>query len=310
MKNNNITTKIAITFTILVVVFIFALISSNQGFSYDQQLILSLRLPRILTALIVGFALGIAGMLLQSIYKNNLLDPSLIGINSAANLFSSVWLLFLPTLSLLTFIPAIFGGILAFIIMYLISKKNSFTQFSLIVVGIALNAWFSGLTELIGINNLNHFSGNKLSNINSEEAILVVSYLIILLIIAFLMHKQLELLKLSKNNLYNLGIPYKLLILLFTLIAILISSISTAYIGVITFISLMAPNISKLLVGYKSNVLMLMSGLVGALLLVLSDTIGRCFFGGIEVSASTILSIIGGPFLLYLLIGGNRNEGY
>ncbi|GGG20183.1 ABC transporter permease [Lysinibacillus alkalisoli] len=278
-------------------------------FTEDSRMeaIRDLRFPRIIVALFAGAALSVSGVLLQSVMRNPLADAGVIGISAGASFMKLFIISVVPTLFFFTPLFAFLGGALACFLVFALSWKSGLNPLKLILVGIAVNAVFTGLTEafisLGGSLNVAATSvvGSNLTMRTWDDVIVIASYGMIGLLAAFAMYHWCNLLVLQDKTAKSLGFNVARARLMIAAIAVLLAAISVVVAGVIAFVGLLVPHIARRLVGYDHKILIPYTALAGALLILVADTIGRTILPPLEIPASTIMAIIGGPFLIFLL---------
>ena len=262
-----------------------------------------LRFPRILVAIFAGAALSVAGVLLQAIMRNPLADAGIIGISSGAAFMKLFIVSFVPTYFFFSPIAAFIGGALACFLVFLLSWKSGLNPLKLILVGIAINAMFSGLTEALisfGASSTGAITSN-LTLKTWDDVIIIVTYGSIGLIAAFAMFAWCNVLVLSDKTAKSIGFNVTGARVAIAAVAVLLSAVSVVVAGVISFVGILVPHIARRLVGHDHKVLIPFTALLGALIILLADTLGRTMFSPMEVPASTIMAIIGGPFLIFLI---------
>ena len=276
---------------------------------YDQDVaaIYDLRLPRIFIAMIGGAATAVSGVLLQAVMKNPLADPGIIGISSGASLAAVLVTAFFPSLFFFTPFIAFLGGMIAFFLVYTLSWKGGLSPLRIILVGVAVNAMFTGLMSAFNSGTGSNYSGAA-SIVNANITMktwgdfqTLAIYVIIGLIASVFILGQCNLLALEDKTARSLGINVTQSRIIVSVIAVLLASISTAVIGPISFLGLIVPHIARLLVGSNHKILVPYTMLLGAFILLLADTIGRTIAAPYEISASIIMSVVGGPFFILLL---------
>ena len=214
---------------------------------------------------------------------------------------------FAPTLFFFTPLFAFLGGVAAFVLVYSLSWKGGLSPLRIILVGVAVNAMFTGLSS--GLNSMN---GGDMSGVAAivngnitmktwDDVRTLVPYVIVGLVLALIFTGMCNLLSLEDKTARSLGVNVNLMRIIISMIAVLLASISTAVAGVISFLGLIVPHIGRLLVGSDHRALVPFSALFGAFLFLLADTIGRTIAAPYEVSASIIMSVVGGPFFIILL---------
>jgi len=273
----------------------------------QMEAIRDLRFPRIIVALFAGAALSVSGVLLQSVMRNPLADAGVIGISSGAAFVQLFIISFFPALFFMTPVLAFIGGAFACALVFALSWKSGLSPLKLILVGIAINAMFTGLTEAFislggSLNtSVSGVIGSNLTMRTWKDVSTIVTYGTVGLIAAFALFSWCNLLVLQDKTAKSLGFPVARARLIIAAVAVLLSAVSVVVAGVISFVGLLVPHIARRLVGHDHKVLIPFTALAGALLILVADTIGRTIVAPIEVPASTIMAIIGGPFLIFLL---------
>ncbi|MEE9726176.1 iron ABC transporter permease [Listeria seeligeri] len=280
------------------------------GGNETVDVIIDLRFPRIIIALLAGAALSVSGLLLQAIMRNPLADAGVIGISAGAKFFSFVIILFLPELYFWLPLFSFIGGALACLLVFLFSYRSDFNPLRFIIIGIAINAVFTGLSDalssqvaLISSQTASNTASLAMKKWSDVETLLI--YVAIGLICAWVLSKWCNVLGLENKMARGFGVPVNRTRILLALIAVLLASITTAVVGVIAFVGLLVPHIARKLVGGNYQILVPFSILFGALLLLVADTLGRTLFAQMEIPASVIMLIIGGPFLIFLMRKGD-----
>lgn len=265
--------------------------------------IYSIRFPRIIIAMLVGGALALSGLLFQVVLKNPLADPGIIGISNGASLVSILVGLFLPQLYAVIPLLSFLGGLITFAIIYSLSWKAGFKTTRIILIGVAINYTISALVTLAQSSTASITSGamGTISLYTWNDVRMLLTYLVPVIIVTLFMAKACNLLGLEDRTLMSLGINVDLYRFGLSLIAVLLCSISVAIVGVIGFIGLLVPHISRLLVGNEHKHLIPVCLLMGAIILLVADTLGRVIMAPYEISSAIIMAIVGGPLFIILL---------
>lgn len=286
-----------------------------QGTSEKATIVKDLRLPRIVLAILAGAALSVAGLLFQAVLRNPLADAGIIGISAGAQFFSLAILLFFPKFYFWTPLFAFIGGSIACLLVFSFSYSSGLKPLQLIVTGVAINAIFSGLNEIFA---------NQITQVSSQiagksigfgmkswgDVRFLFVYVAIGLALAFFSARWCNLLALSDKNLTSLGLSLNKTRIIIAGIAVLLTAITTAIVGVIAFIGLLVPHIARgLLKTSDYRLLIPFSSLLGALILLVADTLGRSIFQMMEIPAATVMMLIGGPCLIFLLWKGGKMDG-
>lgn len=285
--------------------------------AYDQNVsaIFDLRFPRILIAMFGGAAIAVSGVLLQAVMKNPLADPGIIGISSGASLTAVLLTAFFPSLFFYTPLFAFIGGMVAFLLVYGLSWKEGLSPVRIILVGVAVNTMFTGI-----MNAINSGTGSTNSGVASivngnitmktwNDFYLLAVYTILGLCVTIFLSEKCNLMALEDKTAASLGIHVNRNRILVSVVAVLLAAISTAVIGPISFLGLIVPHISRILVGSNHKVLIPYTMLLGAVVFLFADTIGRVIAQPYEISASIIMAVVGGPFFIILLKRSGKNYG-
>ncbi|MCD7998771.1 MAG: iron ABC transporter permease [Clostridiales bacterium] len=281
----------------------------------DVATVWDLRFPRILIASLGGAALSVSGVLFQACMKNPIADPGIIGVSSGASFVAVLVAGMFPSLYFLTPMLAFAGGILACGLVYLLAFKNGLNPLRVILVGVAVNAVFSGLTQAF-----NSMTGGNLSGVASiananisqktwDDVYIITGYVVLGLVLAWMAFYKCDMLSLSDQTARGLGVNVTTTRIAVSLIAVVLASISTAEVGVVSFIGLIVPHIARILVGSNHRALIPFSMLGGAFLMLLADTLGRTIAAPYEISASILLAVVGGPMLIILIRRSEKTYG-
>lgn len=292
--------------------------SNNETY---KRVILDIRLPRVLNAISIGAALSCSGIILQSLLKNNLAEPGLLGISAGAGL-GAIIVFMLPfslTYFLLTPVSFVFA-LLATMLIFLISKGFSFkyTNFiysnKIILAGIAINALLSSINGFLMI-----LSGESLSQIifwlngglsgrGWNEFYYTIGFILIGLISAILLSKDLNILSLGNEISLSLGLNLKFIQKICIVVASVLAASAVSIAGIISFVGLIVPNIAKLVIGEDYRYSVPCSILLGAIFLVISDTLARTLISPAEIPVGIVTSFIGAPVFIWLILRRERSQ--
>ncbi len=277
----------------------------------EQQIIWDLRIPRTIAALASGMTLAASGLLIQTTMNNQLADSSILGFQSGATLVALIIMLVVPSLFPLLPLLAFFGGMLVYMIVFLIAKKSTNGIF-LIVAGIAISSVVRSIINLVSqlfaedLQNTISWINGSLNTVNTSDATLMFVYSIILLAIALFTSKFIDILLLDDEYLVNIGVNSQRYRFLTSALAILLTSISVSFVGTIGFVGLLGPHIARRLVNNRAQNLMPTSILVGGILVAGSDLLQRLVFPIYEIPVGIVMSFTGGIYLVILLVRSNN----
>lgn len=277
------------------------------AYNPDVATVYDLRFPRIFIAMLGGAATAVSGVLLQAVLKNPLADPGIIGISSGASRAAVLITAFFPALYFFTPLFVFLGGMVAFLLVYSLSWKEGLSPLRIVLVGVAVNAMFTGLMSAFNSGTGSNYSGvASIVNANItmktwDDFRTLIWYVVVGIIAAMVVAGQCNLLALEDKTIQSLGVNVNVSRFVISVIAVLLAGISTAIVGPISFLGLIVPHIARLLVGSDHRILIPYTVILGAFTLLLADTVGRTIAPPYEISASIIMSVVGGPFFIFLL---------
>ncbi len=285
---------------------LFGLETNNRDLAF---IINTLRLPRTLVAFLVGVGLAIAGTITQSITRNPLASPSIIGINAGASLSAVSLLVIFPNIPIAVLPFAAFGGALTVsLLIYWLAWDGGSSPVQLILVGVGFSSIANALTNLtITFGDINHVSqalvwlAGSVYGRSTAQVLALVPWIAIFGLLALLLASELNTLNLGDDTARCLGIEIELKrgLLLLTSTALAGASVATA--GAIGFIGLMAPHLARSLVGNSHQGLLPVAAMLGGTIVVWADLLGRLLFSPIELPCGVVTAAIGAPYFLYLL---------
>ncbi|MSS63550.1 FecCD family ABC transporter permease [Velocimicrobium porci] len=282
-------------------------------FDENVAAVYDLRFPRIIIAILVGAALSVSGVLLQAVLKNPLTDPGILGISGGAGFVAAIFTIVFPASIYFLPMAAFVGGIAAFFLVYSLAWKQGLSPLRIILVGVSVSTVFSGLSEVFQTMGGQNQTGAA-SIVNGtiamktwEDVKIAIFYIPIMLLISFLFIRWCNLLALDEQTVRAIGINVTYIRMTISIVAVLLASIASSIAGTISFLGLIVPHISRILVGTNHRVLLPYSGLLGATIFLFADTVGRVIAFPYEISASVIMAVAGGPFFILLL---RRSEQY
>lgn len=275
--------------------------------STERTIVFDVRLPRILCAVLVGACLALAGVLLQAVLRNSLASPSTIGVTSGASFVGYIVLIVAPAYSYLLPIGSIIGAFVTTMLIYLLAYQKGVSPMKMILAGMVVSTVFSGFINIITVffaDELGSASAFMVGGFNGlvwSDLWIILPYALIGIAICMFIPRKLNILVLGDETSNSLGVKTERFRFFLIVIASLLAGASIAIAGLISFVGLIIPHIARLIIGSDHKFLIPASCLLGAILLVVCDTIGRTFFAVGEINASIILAFIGAPFLLFLL---------
>jgi iron complex transport system permease protein len=283
--------------------------------SYDLQdsiIILNIRLPRIVLSIVVGMALATAGVVFQSMFKNPMADPYVIGVSSGAALGATVSIILHLGTGVLgassTSAFAFIGAMCATAVVYRVARfKGKIGVYSLLLSGLAIGSLLSAGTSflmLIGEHDLGKvifWMLGSLSTSSWEKVVIAAPLTIVLFLISLFFTRDLNLFLMGEDRAAQLGLEVERTKIILLILGSFIASVAVSVSGLISFIGLITPHLVRLITGPNHKVLLPTSALTGGLILLLSDTLARVVIAPRELPVGVITAILGAPFFIYLL---------
>lgn len=285
------------------------------GTEMERLVIQSFRLPRILIALIVGMSLAVTGGILQGIIRNPLASPDILGITGGAAVAVVSFLTFFSdknnslTVSIQWMpLAAFLGAAIVAITVYLLSWKNGVSPIRLVLIGIGISALTQALTTIMMISGpiyrasqANMWITGTVYGSNWTNVMTLAPWAIIFLTLSFVMARNLNIQELGDDIATGVGSSVGKQRFILLMISTVLIGGAVAFAGGISFVGLMAPHMARRLVGSAFGALLPVSALIGAILVMLADLIGRLLLAPIEIPAGVLTAGIGAPYFIYLL---------
>ena len=278
----------------------------NDG-STAHLVILNIRLPRMLTAAMVGINLALAGAILQGVMGNPLADPGIIGISSGAGLVGIVILILFPQFNFLVPIGAFIGALGAAIIIYVLAWKGGIQPMRIILAGVAVSAFLgAGISALMvfysdRVHGALTFMNGSLSARSWPEVYTILPYTACGTILTLVFSQRLNILVLGDDTARGLGLNVEATRLGLTALAALLAASAVSVVGLLGFVGLIIPHAVRLMIGNNYKLLFPGSALLGAAVVMFSDTFARTAFSPTEIPVGVVMAVLGAPFFLYLL---------
>lgn len=290
----------------------------GQGSKLQNTTIFQLRLPRICIALFVGIALSTADCVLQSVTRNPLAEPGMIGINAGAALAVVLFISIKSTayysaLSAATvfMIPvfALAGSLLSSLLIYSLAYKKGISPNRLILTGIGVNAGINAFITLYQLNMSKGDYNQALTWISGSlwgsswiYFIFLAPAVLLLTIIVLYKSRTLDVYALGDETASGLGVSVQRESRILLLLAVALSALATSVAGNIAFLGLLGPHIAKKLVGSAHKRQIITGAMISAALIIAADSISRNLFSPLEVPVGITLSIVGVPYFIYLML--------
>ncbi|EOU1723830.1 FecCD family ABC transporter permease [Clostridium perfringens] len=284
------------------------------------DIIWGVRMPRVLLGAFAGMALAMVGVIMQATIQNPLGDPYILGLSSGASLGATFSILIGFSGVLSSFgapLGAFLGALMASIFVYFLAKIGGrITPFKMILAGMVISSICSSLTSLIiflskdneGIRTVNFWMMGSLAGAEWSNIVLPIAISVIPLIYFFTQYRNLNLMVLGDETSITLGLNIEKHRKIYMILSSLITGVIVSVCGTIGFVGIMIPHIVRLIFGTDHKTLLPFSALVGAIFLIWADVIARCAITNMELPIGIITSVIGAPFLLWLMVKGTREK--
>ncbi len=288
----------------------------GQGSKQYDFIILSLRLPRVLVALLIGAALGVSGAILQGVIRNPLASPDIIGITNGAAFAATAFIVYLGGSVSIKHLPlaAIAGATTVSVLIYLLAWKKGVSPFRLVLIGIGMSTAMGSLTTFMIVVTNAYTAAEayvwltgSIYAASMQKFYILLPFVVIFIFLAVVLSRNVTIQELGDDVATSLGSRVQLQRFLLVFISVILAGAAVAIGGAIGFVGLIAPHISRKLVGASFGSLIPTAALVGALLVALADLIGRTAFQPYDVPAGIFTAAIGAPFFIYLIYR-NRNK--
>ncbi|MFB9279343.1 FecCD family ABC transporter permease [Cohnella cellulosilytica] len=277
----------------------------------EHSLILhTLRLPRALVAVLAGAALSVAGAILQGIIRNPMASPDIIGITGGASFAAVAFITYLGGSVSIKWLPAaaFAGAALISIVIYVLAWSRGVSPTRLVLIGVGISAITSSLTMLMIVISPVNTAGQAYVWMTGSvygsswgDVYSVLPWVLVLIPLAFYLYRHLNIQELGDELATGLGSPVQLYRFMLLMISVALAGAAVAVAGAVGFVGLIAPHIARKLVGPSFNGLVPASALIGSLMVLLADTIGRTVFLPLDVPAGVFTAAVGAPYFIYLL---------
>ena len=276
----------------------------------EQQLLLQLRIPRVLAALIVGAALASSGAVLQVLLGNPLAEPGVLGISGGASL-AVVLLLFVTAITptpFITMMAAMAGALLFTLILVGFSRRQKISMARLLLIGVALGilsgavvTWASYFSDDLSMRQLMYWLMGSVGGVSWEQLSLLF-VIVPVLIVLCMQGKSLDVMMLGDVTARQLGVDVRRIRWLLILMISLLVGCSVALAGVIGFVGLVVPHLLRLQFGTENRYLLPLSAICGGILLVLADTLSRVLLADADLPIGVVTTSLGAPVFIWMLM--------
>lgn len=284
-----------------------------------RNIVWEIRLPRILSAVILGGALSVSGFLLQTFFGNPIASPFVLGISSGAKLVVSLVMIFLLGKSMVAssavlIVAAFAGSMISMGFVLLVAKKVK-QMSALIISGIMIGYVCSAITDFVitfaddsNIVNLHNWSMGSFSGMDWENVKIMAAVVSVTFVIVFMMSKPISAYQLGEGYAQNMGVNIRMFRLALILLSSILSACVTAFAGPVSFVGIAVPHLVKSLLRTAKPVLVIPACFLGgAVFCLFCDLIARTVFAPTELSISSVTAVFGAPVVIYIMIRRKRS---
>lgn len=291
-------------------------IKEGTGNSFAGNIFWYVRLPRTMACILAGAGLAVSGAVIQGVLQNKLASPGIIGVNAGAGFGVTLCCMFGAINGWAIAGSAFIGAVAAVMMITLTAQKIGASRTTVILGGVAVNSFLNAGSEAIitlcpdiGIISTD-FRVGGFSSVTTARVLPAGVLIIAGIFVLFTLCNELDLMCLGEETAQGLGLSVKRMRSVFLVIAALLAGASVSFAGLLGFIGLIVPHIARKLVGGESRYLLPFCALFGAAFVVMCDLAARLLFQPYEIPTGILLSFIGGPFFVSLLLkhkGGHRH---
>lgn len=296
----------------------FELISAFIGDrnSFANNILWYVRIPRTIACLLAGAGLSVAGLIIQNVLSNKLASPSIIGVNAGAGLAVTICCALGCFTGMIVTVSAFIAAMITVLMIVVISRKMNASRTTVILIGVALNSFLNAISEAIitlipeiaimsSDFRLGGFASVTMSQIIPAAVLIIISLLILLTLC-----NELDLMNMGEELAHGLGLSVPKMRTIFLVLAAILSGASVSFSGLLGFVGLIVPHVSRKIIGGESRYLLPFCAIAGSSFVTICDLVSRLLFQPYEIPVGIIMSFIGGPFFVFLLLknkGGRRN---
>lgn len=287
---------------------VFGTVLSGDMESAAARIFWYVRLPRSLAAILAGSALATAGLILQSVLRNPLAAPSVIGINSGAGLCALVCMAVFPGWAGLAPSAAFLGACAAAFAVYLLARLTGASKTTIVLAGIAVNSIFGAVMDAIvtlipdAVVSRSAFSIGGFSTTTMQQLAFAAPLCVLGFAAALLCRRELGIMVLGDDVAHGLGLKVERFRAIFLVAAAMLAGAAVSFAGLLGFVGLVAPHMTRILCKNEAHLQMPIAAVFGAALCLVCDLIARVMFNPYELPVGIVLSLVGAPFFLYLLL--------
>lgn len=290
----------------------FKALAAKDTSSAAYRIVVHSRLPRVLGGLLAGSAFAVSGSILQAVLQNPLASPNVIGVNSGAGLLVLLCSAFFPSRDSLLPLAAFLGALLTALLIFALAMGKGVSRVALVLTGIAISSVLGAGMNCIMILypdayiGASNFLVGGLSTLTLKRLEFPLWYILVGFLLAMVMRRDMNIVSLGSDTARSLGMSVTRIRFFLVMTAALLAGAAVSFAGLIGFVGLIIPHALRFLVGNDNRYLVPASIFGGAAFVVLCDLLSRMAFAPYELPVGILLSFLGGPFFIYLIIRSRR----
>ena len=286
----------------------------------ERYIALDIRVPRVIAGMVAGASLALSGLLMQGIFQNPLVSPYTLGISNAASFGACIAIVSCTGIAsviiqpILTPVLAFAFSVLAMLIVFIIAKFGGQSTKTLVLTGVAIGYLFASLVSLIkyivhtdSLPDLVYWQMGSVANTRWYEVYIMIGTLAACFIISLILAWDLNIMTLGREEASALGVNFKRIQTVTFIMTTVLTGVTVSFTGVIGFVGLVAPHITRMIVGNDYRYCIPVSALFGGLLLLAADTLAKIVIAPAELPVGIITSLVGVPFYIFLVLRRNKN---
>lgn len=281
---------------------------SHNNISNIYKIFVYVRLPRVIASILAGMALSVSGLIIQTVLANSLAGPNIIGINAGAGLCTALCYAFFPENYAIVPIAGFFGAIISVLFVYVIAKKTGSSRINIILIGVAINSFLSAGIKTINtifpdaMLNSSYFNIGGLSGVTIKKIMPAGIYIVIAIVVVFLFSVEMDIIGLGDDTAKSLGLNAEKYRFILLLLSAVLAGAAVSFVGLLGFVGLIIPHIARFFVGTESRKLIPICLILGATFTNFCDLLSRVLFSPYELPTGIIMSAIGAPVFVWLII--------
>lgn len=278
------------------------------------RILFYVRLPRAVAAWLSGMALATSGVVIQNVLHNPLAAPNIIGVNAGAGFAVLFIIALFPAAVSLIPAAAFLGALFTCLLIYAIAARTGASRTTITLSGVAIGSVFTACSNTLKtffpdtVYNANSFFVGGFSGIAWRQLTPAWGVILVGLLLALLLSSRMDILALGDETAQSLGMAVRPMRFILLVTASLLAGGAVSFSGLLGFVGLIVPHILRRLIGHRHRVLIPLAALGGGIFVLLCDTLSRTLFAPYEIPVGIVLSLLGGPFFLFLLLSGKEGH--